>query len=478
MKTILLTMTALFMLSAIGASAQVTIGELKDPESFSILELEGGGTRGLRLPQLDSDQRDALDFTGHETAALGLQIFNIDTQCVETWNGVEWIQACYNNTPTPPPEPLSAVSCGITTSDNLTFTAPDDNAVKYEFFDGTASQGKRSSNSVTFATTRMPANISVKYYYPLSFLKPKMLPVAGNNGVAWHHTNATATTTTVAIPDFTMSETQITQAQFEAVFPDRAQVTTLAYNQHSYNYFSCKNTTDNSADVSMPSSSKPAEMINWYDAIAYCNKLSAIEGKELCYSVKVDGYEVDWLELKYTDIPSTTDANWDAATCNFTKNGYRLPTSSEWEYAARGGTANTSPVYSGSAYSTSGSDDTAALDTVGWYTGNSTIDSKYSTRPVKTKTANAFGLYDMSGNVWEWCWNWYEQGSDTDGFPCATPTADSYVSSSKNASYPSRVVRGGSWNSSASDCRVSDRYGSSGTPWYRATYYGFRVVCR
>jgi hypothetical protein len=91
MKQILLTMTTLFMLSANCAQAQVTIGELKDPESFSILELEGGGTRGLRLPQLTQKQRSDLDFLGHETEALGLQIFNITTKCVETWNGVEWI---------------------------------------------------------------------------------------------------------------------------------------------------------------------------------------------------------------------------------------------------------------------------------------------------------------------------------------------------------------------------------------------------
>ncbi|MDR1373336.1 MAG: hypothetical protein LBJ17_09540 [Dysgonamonadaceae bacterium] len=107
MKKILYTMTALFMLSAIGAEAQVNIGSLAEPQSFSLLELEGGGTRGLRLPQLDSDQRDALDFTGHETEALGLQIFNTTTKCVETWNGVEWIMQC-DCGDHPCPEPTGA----------------------------------------------------------------------------------------------------------------------------------------------------------------------------------------------------------------------------------------------------------------------------------------------------------------------------------------------------------------------------------
>ncbi|MDR1372833.1 MAG: fibrobacter succinogenes major paralogous domain-containing protein [Dysgonamonadaceae bacterium] len=98
MKQILLTMTALFMLSANCIFAQVTIGDLKDPESFSILELEGGGTRGLRLPQLSTQERNDMQatFGAKATAdAMGLQIFNIDTKCVETWNGVEWIQACF-----------------------------------------------------------------------------------------------------------------------------------------------------------------------------------------------------------------------------------------------------------------------------------------------------------------------------------------------------------------------------------------------
>ncbi|MDR1373272.1 MAG: fibrobacter succinogenes major paralogous domain-containing protein [Dysgonamonadaceae bacterium] len=100
MKTILLTMTALFMLSANCAFAQVTIGELKDPESFSILELVST-SGGLRLPQMSNANKIDAFGTNNATLidadvdALGLQIFNIDTKCVETWNGTEWIAACF-----------------------------------------------------------------------------------------------------------------------------------------------------------------------------------------------------------------------------------------------------------------------------------------------------------------------------------------------------------------------------------------------
>ncbi|MDR1371978.1 MAG: formylglycine-generating enzyme family protein [Dysgonamonadaceae bacterium] len=448
MKTILFTMTALFMLSANSAQAQVTIGSLAEPQSFSILELEGGGARGLRLPQLDSDQRDALDFTGHETEALGLQIFNTDTECVETWNGVEWIQACYNNTPTPVPSPLSAVSCGITNTDATVFTAKaDPAAVKYEFYDNGTPQGKQTSNVFDFKTTRTVSEITVKYYYPPAFLKPKMLPVAGSSSWKYGESN---TPTTVTIPDLQWSETEITQAQFEAVFTDRGG---LAYSAGGNN-FACS-TNPNYA----PSSSKPAEMISWYDAIAYCNKLSAMEGKELCYAVS--GVS-DWLNLKYTDIPgnSTNNANWDAATCNFTKNGYRLPTSSEWEYAARGGSVRTADyTYSGSS----------TIGDVAWYWGDidqTSGNTGYGTHPVGGLKDNELGLYDMSGNVWEWCWNWYDET-----FPQATPTGST---ASTGSSY--RVLRGGSWLDDASNCRVSNR--GYNYPYSRLNRYGFRVVCR
>ncbi|MDR2685073.1 MAG: hypothetical protein LBB53_06800, partial [Prevotellaceae bacterium] len=75
------------------ARAQVTIGADLAPQPFSVLELVGNGTKGLRLPQVTTDQRDALNLSGN-TAALGLQIFNTTTYCVETWNGAKWIEAC------------------------------------------------------------------------------------------------------------------------------------------------------------------------------------------------------------------------------------------------------------------------------------------------------------------------------------------------------------------------------------------------
>jgi formylglycine-generating enzyme required for sulfatase activity len=132
-----------------------------------------------------------------------------------------------------------------------------------------------------------------------------------------------------------------------------------------------------------------------------------------------------------------------------TGKNYRLPTEAEWEYAARGGKQTHNYNYSGSN----------TIDNVAWYRDN----SGSSTHQVGTKQANELGIYDMSGNVWEWCSDWY-----------GSYTSEAQTNPAGPATGSDRVIRGGSWGNDASDCRVAFRYSSS--PGFRSLMLGFRVV--
>ncbi len=206
--------------------------------------------------------------------------------------------------------------------------------------------------------------------------------------------------------------------------------------------------------------SRPVINVDWWDARDYCNWLSEREG----------------LSPAYNRAGDLLDAHGDVTTDITQVQGYRLPTEAEWEYAASGGHAAL-PLPPRHRFS--GSDD---VDEVAWYFGNSGdyiftgvslgfdytshgashIEGK-STQPVGQKAPNELGLHDMSGNVWEWCHDWYGEYTD-EGLinPIGPPSG--HV----------RVMRGGSWIFGANDCRVGNRF-------YRSRHdrlfrLGFRVA--
>ena len=237
----------------------------------------------------------------------------------------------------------------------------------------------------------------------------------------------------LTIPDLIVSDHEVTRGEYKALMGSDPS-TASAYD---------KDGNELTGDAVL---NNPVNYISWYDALVYCNKLSKKENLTPCYTIN-GSTDPD----KWGTVPTSRDNTWDAATCNFEANGYRLPTEAEWEWLARGG----------EEYTYAGSD---SVDDVAWYTSN-TNDT--GTREVKTKAPNGYGLYDMSGNVWELCYDWYGSISDSSA-------ADGASSGSV------RVYRGGSWYSFASLASVSSRgtgcESRCDLPCYRSSGLGFRVV--
>lgn len=217
---------------------------------------------------------------------------------------------------------------------------------------------------------------------------------------------------TVTLNEFKMSKYEITQKQYKTV---------IGTNPSGF------------ADCD----ACPVETVSWFDAINFCNILSEREGKQKVYSI----------------------SNGSNITLNPNANGYRLPTEAEWEYAAGGGSSNRTRFGNGTNIANS--------NEINFNAGIADIYSAIGLNRGKTTSAGTFnanklGLYDMSGNVLEWCYSFY------DNYPGSTAIPVGFVDLKQ------RVLRGGSWSDSSKSSRISHR--NSGPPDARFNSIGFRIV--
>jgi len=191
----------------------------------------------------------------------------------------------------------------------------------------------------------------------------------------------------------------------------------------------------------------PVEQVLWYEAIEYCNRLSQKEGL-------TPAYTIDKNQSDPNNTNPLDNLKW-TVTWNRNTNGYRLPTEAEWEYACRAGT--TTPFNTGNNITTSQANYNGNYP----YNNNAKGEYQKKTMPVGTFAPNAWGLYDMHGNVYEWCWDWY--GNYTSG---------SQTNPEGTAAGNRRVIRGGSWSRSAGNTRSAFRNGFIG----RDPDVGLRLV--
>jgi formylglycine-generating enzyme required for sulfatase activity len=270
--------------------------------------------------------------------------------------------------------------------------------------------------------------------------------------------------------DYFVQRTEVTQGQWSAVMGVWNALPTSQRTMSGWTGAtpvfgttpSCFATTSGTSCASGSNPNGPVERVSWWDAVVFANTLSILEGLDPCYTLSGCGTGTGVAGVGGGCSGTSATCSSGTFTCSSVTfagkscSGYRLPTEAEWERSARGGT--TSATYNGNLTGTDCAGSDGVLNPIAWYTCN----SGNRTQAVGGKTPNAWGLYDMLGNVWEWTWTWYEEAQSGGMDPLGPSTGSS------------RVLRGASWGNAASLTRSAFR--DSIAPGFRNRGFGFRLV--